>query len=393
MQTRLPHVKTTIFTVMSRLAVEHNAINLGQGFPSFQPAPELVELIAQAMRDGNNQYAPMEGVVALREAISEKAAACYGYRPDPQTEITVTSGGTEALFSAIAAVISSPGDEVIVLEPNYDSYGPGIILNGGIVVPVSLTLPSAEIPVDKWFKPDFDRIEAAITTKTRAIIFNTPHNPTGTVWSADEVQTLGRLAAKHNLYLIADEVYEHISFDGIRHESILRYPEIYGRAFVVHSFGKTFHATGFKLGYAIAPPMLSAELRKVHQYVTFSSFTPIQVGLAKYLQDPTSYHGLNEMYQTKRDQMLKSFEITGLKPLPCQGTYFQLYDYSALSELGDQEFARLLVKEAGVAAIPVSSFYLDGTDNRLLRFCFAKDEALMQTAAERIRDWKDRQSA
>lgn len=374
---RLPHVTTTIFSIMSGLALEHQAINLGQGFPSFQPDEALRQLIAQAMMDGHNQYAPMEGLLKLREAISEKVGLLYGYIPDPLSEITVTSGGTEALFNAIAACIELPGDEVIILPPCYDSYGPAILLNGGRVVEVPLTTPD--------FKPDLDAIKAAISPRTKAIVFNTPHNPTGVVWSEEEVLALGHLAETYDIALIADEVYEHITFDGLHHASLLRYPNLFSRSFVVHSFGKTFHATGFKTGYCIAPAQLTKAFRKVHQYVTFSTFTPIQHGLAHYLLNPENYAGLGPMYQQRRDALLKAFEGTGLKPLPCQGTYFQLFDYTALSDEDDQEFARTLVKTAKVASIPVSSFYSQAPDQKLLRFCFAKDEALLVEAGHRIR--------
>ncbi len=367
---------------MSRLAQQHGAINLGQGFPSFQPHPDLIALVTEAMVAGHNQYAPMEGLMTLREAISNKNLLGYGYQPDPVSEITVCSGGTEALFAAIATCITAPGDEVILLQPCYDSYGPAILLNGGVPRYSDLLYPT--------YSPDWDHIRQLINPKTKAIVINTPHNPTGTIWSTDDIQQLGRLAEAHDLIIIADEVYEHITFDGRQHESILRYPDLYERAIVIHSFGKTYHATGFKLGYALAPAHLTAELRKIHQYLTFASFTPLQHALATFLGQTEHYLGLSAFYQTKRDQMLSAFAPTPLVPLDCEGTYFQLYDYTALSNLPDKDFAIELTTAAGVTGIPVSSFYHQGNDQRLLRFCFAKDEALMQAAADKIMAYANR---
>lgn len=380
---RLPHVGTTIFTTMSLLAQESGAINLGQGFPSFSPPQPFVDYISEAVQAGHHQYAPMEGLMSLRQAIVAKLQRCYGATLDPASEITVTSGGTEALFCAIAASISAPGDEVMLLQPCYDSYGPAVLLNGGVPVYVDLSYPT--------FRPDWEAIRAAITPRTKALLLNTPHNPTGTIWTAEDMAELQRLCTQHNIFLIADEVYEHMVFDGADHLSLLRYPDLYARAFVVHSFGKTYHATGWKMGYVAAPPSLSKELRKVHQFVTFCSFTPVQHALARILEHQDHYNSLPAFYEQKRNALLHAFQHLPLTPIACQGTYFQLFDYSAISQEGDQDFARRLAREAGVASIPVSSFYHNGHDQQLLRFCFAKDEGIMLQAAERIGQWISQQ--
>ena len=372
---KLPHVGTTIFTVMSRLAAEHGAVNLGQGFPDFSPSPELPELVAKAMRAGHNQYAPMEGVVALREGIAAKTERLYGFAPDPSTEITVTSGGTEALYAAISAVIR-PGDEAVVLEPCYDSYIPAIELNGGVAVRVPLSPGTYAI--------DWERLKRSMTPRTRLLLINTPHNPTGTILTAGDMRQLAALLRDTDIFLISDEVYEHIIFDEQPHWSALREPALRERAFVISSFGKTYHTTGWKLGYCVAPPALTKEFRKVHQYLTFSSFTPVQYALAEYLQQPAHYLELPRFYGQKRDYFLELMAQTRFRMLPCRGSYFALASYAHLSEEPDYDFAIRLTKEAGVASVPVSVFYQDRTDHRILRFCFAKKEETLERAVERL---------
>lgn len=372
---KLPHVGTTVFTVMSRLAQEHNAVNLGQGFPDFPCSDELVELVAQAMRDGHNQYAPMPGLMSLREAIAEKTERLYGHAPDPESEITVTSGGTEALYAAISAVVR-PGDEVIVLEPCYDSYLPAIELNGG--VPVCVPLRSTD------FSIDFDLLRAAFTPRTKALIINTPHNPTGTVLRQADMNQLAALLRDTDAFLISDEVYEHIVFDGEAHQSVLRHPALRERSFVVSSFGKTYHVTGWKLGYCVAPKALTVEFRKVHQYLTFSSFTPLQVALAAYLRNTDAYESLPTFYQQKRDYFTDLMQDTPFRLRPCAGSYFVLAEYGHLTDENDYDCAIRLTKEIGVAAVPLSVFYREKTDNKLLRFCFAKREETLQEAVERL---------
>ena len=376
-QTKLPKVGTTIFTVMSQLAAEHGAVNLGQGFPDFAVPQRLVDELDRAMRAGHNQYAPMTGVAPLRQAIAEKVLRCYGREVDPDTEITVTSGATEALFNAIHAVVR-PGEEVIVLDPAYDSYEPAIDLAGARAV---------HVPLDpQTFAVDWDRVRAAVTPKTRLLIVNSPHNPSGAMFDQADIRALAALLDGTGIYLISDEVYEHIVFDGRRHESILRYPELAARAFVVSSFGKTYHCTGWKLGYCIAPPALSAEFRKVHQYNTFCTFNPAQHAFAEMIeQEPEHYEGLGDFYQAKRDRFRAQLLTTKLKPLPVPGGYFQLVDYSAVSDLDDVEFCRRLTIEHGVTAIPLSPFYeTPPAGQRLARLCFAKNETTLDAAIERL---------
>lgn len=377
LQTKLPKVGTTIFTVMSQLAAQHQAVNLGQGFPDF-PVPEnLVEALARAMRDGKNQYAPMMGVPALREAIAIKTAACYGYTACADSEITVTSGASEAIFDAVLAVVR-PGDEVIVLDPCYDCYEPAIDLAGGVCVHVPLD------PVD--FSVDWERLRTAVTTKTRMIFINTPHNPSGALWSAADMQNLIELTRGTDILLLSDEVYEHIVFGGVRHESALRYPELAERSFVISSFGKTYHCTGWKIGYCIAPKTLTAEFRKVHQYNTFCSFAPAQWAFAEMImQQPEHYAELGAFYEEKRDYLAAQLARTRFKPLAVPGGYFQLVDYSAISDLPDTEFARWLCIEKGVAAIPLSPFYETApVDQRLVRLCFAKNQDTLDAAIARL---------
>jgi methionine aminotransferase len=377
-QTKLPKVGTTIFTVMSQLAAEHGAVNLGQGFPDFAVPQRLVDELDAAMRAGHNQYAPMTGVAPLRQAIAEKVLRCYGREVNPDTEITVTSGATEALFNAIHAVVR-PGEEVIVLDPAYDSYEPAIDLAGARAV---------HVPLDpQTFAVDWDRVRAAITPKTRLLIVNSPHNPSGAMFDAADIRALSALLEGTGIYLISDEVYEHIVFDGRRHESILRYPELAARAFVVSSFGKTYHCTGWKIGYAIAPPALSAEFRKVHQYNVFCTFAPAQHAFAAMIRDePEHYEQLGAFYQDKRDRFREQLLGTQFKPLPVPGGYFQLVDYSAVSDLPDAEFVKWLTIEHGVTAIPLSPFYeTPPAGQRLARLCFAKNEATLDAAIARLK--------
>jgi methionine aminotransferase len=375
-ESRLPHVGTTIFTVMSALAQQHGAVNLGQGFPDFDCDPRLVDAVTQAMKEGLNQYPPMTGVPALREAIAAKVEALYGHRYDAGSEITVTAGATQGILTAILAVVHA-GDEVIVLEPNYDSYGPNIELAGGRIVAVPLK-PGT-------FRPDFAALSAAITPRTRALIVNSPHNPSGTVWTADEMQQLARLLAPTNIVLVSDEVYEHMVYDGARHISAASVPELAARSLVVSSFGKTYHVTGWKVGYVAAPAPLSAEFRKVHQFNVFTVNTPMQHGLARYMADPAPYLALSDFYQHKRDLFRAGLAGSRFTLLPCEGSYFQCVDYRAVrSDLGEEAFCRWLTSEVGVAAIPLSSFYARGFEQGIVRFCFAKRDETLQAALQRL---------
>ncbi len=378
-ETKLPRVGTTIFTVMSQLAAEHGAVNLGQGFPDFDVPPRLVDALDRAMRDGHNQYAPMTGIPALRQAIADKVQRVYGAGVDPDAEVTVTSGATEAIFNAIHAVVRE-GEEVIVLDPAYDCYDPAIALAGARAV---------HVPLDpRSFAPDWDRIRAAVTPRTRMLITNTPHNPSGAMFSADDVRQLAGLLEGTGIWLLSDEVYEHIVFDGARHQSALRHPALRERAFVVSSFGKTYHCTGWKVGYCIAPPALSAELRKVHQYNVFCTFAPAQHAFAEMLQeDPGHDEQLGSFYQAKRDRFREQLLQTRLVPLDVPGGYFQLVDYSAVSDLDDAAFCRWLTAEHGVAAIPLSPFYESPpAGQRLARLCFAKNSATLDAAIERLKN-------
>lgn len=374
---KLPNVGTTIFTVMSQLAVEHHAVNLGQGFPDFAVPARLVDELDKAMRAGHNQYAPMSGIPALREAIAVKTERCYGWRPDANGEITVTSGASEAIFDAVQAVVHA-GDEVVVLDPCYDCYEPAIDLAGARAVHVSLD-PAT-------FAPDWQKVRDAITPKTRMLMINSPHNPSGAMLTAQDMATLADILRDTNIVLLSDEVYEHIVFDGRRHESVLLTPELRERAFVVSSFGKTYHCTGWKIGYCIAPAALTTEFRKVHQYNTFCSFTPAQHAFAAMIQaEPGHYEQLGAFYQSKRDRFRAQLETTKLKPLPVPGGYFQLVDYSAVSDLDDLAFCKWLTTEKGVAAIPLSPFYQSPpTGQRLARLCFAKNEVTLDMAIARL---------
>lgn len=377
LESRLPRVGTTIFTVMSQLAAEHGAVNLGQGFPDFDTPGHLVAALSAAMAEGHNQYAPAHGLPALREAIADKTADCYGFRPDPATGITVTSGGSEAILDAVLAVVH-PGDEVIVLDPCYDCYEPAIEMAGGRAVHVPLDPDS--------FAPDWDRVRAAVTPRTRLLMINSPHNPSGAVLGAGDMRRLEALLHETGILLLSDEVYEHIVYDGARHESVLRYPGIRDRAFVVSSFGKTYHCTGWKVGYCVAPPALTAELRKVHQYNTFCTFTPAQVALARMIrEEPEHYRGLGRFYQPMRDRFRDQLGRTRFTPLPVPGGYFQLVDYSRVSDLNDAAFCHWLTVEHGVAAIPLSPFYRSPPKGqRLIRLCFAKNQSTLDAAIERL---------
>ncbi|WP_442907332.1 pyridoxal phosphate-dependent aminotransferase [Hydrogenophaga sp. BPS33] len=376
---RLPKVGTTIFSVMSALAVEHDAVNLGQGFPDFDCDPALVDAVTHAMQAGHNQYPPMPGAPALRQAMAAKMQALYGLACDPDSEITVTAGATQAILTAILAVVQ-PGDEVIVLEPCYDSYVPNIELAGGVPVRVPLTPGS--------FRPDFDRIAAAITPRTRALLINSPHNPSGTVWSAADMQRLQALLAPTDIVLISDEVYEHMVFDGQAHQSVARFPGLAARAFIISSFGKTYHVTGWKVGTVVAPAALTAEFRKVHQFNVFTVNTPVQHALARYMADPAPYVELAAFYQRKRDLFREGLSTTRFRLLPGEGTYFQCVEISNLAvaerDLPEGDFCQWLTKEIGVAAIPLSAFYGDGFDQKVVRFCFAKKDETLREALKRL---------
>jgi methionine aminotransferase len=373
---KLPRVGTTIFTVMSQLAATHRAINLGQGFPDFNCDPLLQQKLADAVRAGHNQYAPMAGVAALREAIARKNEALYGHRHDPDSEITVTAGATQAIMTAVLALVH-PGDEVIVLEPVYDSYVPAIELAGGI--PVYVPLDHA-----RGYAPDWERVRRAISPQTRLLMINFPHNPTGRVLRDDDLAALKRIVAETGVLLLSDEVYEHITFDGVPHRSVMRSPLLASRAVVISSFGKTFHTTGWKVGYACAPAWLTAEFRKVHQFNVFAVNTPAQYAFAAYLEDPAPYLDLPAFYQAKRDLFIDGLKTTPFRLLPCEGTYFVLVDYSAISALPEVEFAKLMITDFGVAVIPVSVFYETPQDHRVVRFCFAKKEETLAGALQRL---------
>ena len=373
---KLPDVGTTIFTIMSALSNECEAINLSQGFPDFDCDPKLVDRVCHYMREGFNQYPSMLGVWELRQQIARKIKKLYGLEVDPKTEITVTAGATQALFTAIASFVHS-GDEVIVIEPAFDSYLPAIQLAGGVAVPYELNAPD--------YRVNWEELTQLITPRTRMIMTNTPHNPTGTCFRKEDLLELERITAGTDILLLSDEVYEHLVYDDLEHQSALRYPELYKRTLAVYSFGKTFHITGWKVGYCVAPPELTSEFRKVHQFNVFTVNTPVQHGLADYMKDENTYLSLPDFYQRKRDFFLQNMAGSSLKPLGNAGTYFQLFDYSALSSEADTEFARRMTREFGVAAIPVSVFYSSGRDEKIIRLCFAKKEETLAKASMLLR--------
>lgn len=374
-KSKLPAVGTTIFTIMSALASKHKAINLGQGFPDFPMNETLVDLVNKAMKDGNNQYAHMSGLPALREGIAEKVHLLYQSPINPETDITVTPGGTYAIYTALTAILQ-PGDEVILFEPAYDSYIPNIEINGGIAVPIPLTYPDYAI--------NWELVKSKINAKTKAIIINSPHNPSGSVLNENDIAQLRILVKNTGIYIISDEVYEHLIFDGKEHLSILRYPDLYQRSFVCFSFGKVYHCTGWKIGYCIAPEPLMKEFRKVHQFNCFSCNSPMQFALATFIKDKNQYLSLGKLLQQKRDHFKNNMEQTEFIPLPSYGSYFQLYSYANISNETEIDFAARLTKEYGVATIPVSAFYKNGTDNKVIRFCFAKKESTLDEAVNRL---------
>jgi len=372
---KLPEVGTTIFTVMSSLAAELGAVNLGQGFPDFPMSNELVSLVDQAMRDGFNQYAHMNGLASLREVLAEKIAGLYGTSVNPDTQITITPGGTYAIYTALTTILR-PGDEVIVFEPAYDSYIPNVVVNGAIPVRIDLRFPDYRI--------DWSAVRSRITPRTRLIMLNTPHNPTGAILRPEDMDELRKIVKDTDIFIHSDEVYEHLVFDGLPHTSILRHPDLLERSFVSFSFGKVYHCTGWKLGYSVSSPSLMKEFRKVHQFNCFSCHTPSQVGLAKYLTDKQTYLSLGAFLQQKRDFFARLMTATRFTPLPSYGSYFQLYKFDRISDEPDTAFAIRITKEYGVATIPVSVFYTAGKDDRVVRFCFAKKEETLEKAAERL---------
>ncbi len=374
-QSKLPEVGTTIFTVMSVLANEHKAINLGQGFPDYPMNEELVGLVNKAMKDGYNQYTHMCGLPALRERVAEKIAGLYNTTVSGETEITITPGGTYAIYTALTALLQ-PGDEVIVFEPAYDSYIPNIEINGGVPVLIPLVYPD--------YKIDWELVRKQVTAKTKLIMLNSPHNPTGSVLGAEDIAQLKSLVKDTGIFVLSDEVYEHLIFDNMKHESMLRYPELYKRSFVCFSFGKVYDCTGWKMGYCVAPPTLMKEFRKVHQFNAFSCNTPVQYALTEFLQRKENYMQLGYLLQKKRDHFQKLMQQTKLQPLQTHGSYFQLYSYAGISNENEKEFAVRLTKEYGVATIPVSVFYKNGEDNKVLRFCFSKNESTLEEAAKRL---------
>ena len=373
LSSKLPYVGTTIFTVMSKLATDEGALNLSQGFPSFDCSPELTALVDKYMKNGYNQYAPMSGVPALRESLAQKTANVYGVDYHPETEVTITSGATEAIFCAVTAVVY-PGDEVIVIEPAYDSYVPAVDLNGGVPVYITLSAPDFEI--------DWEEIRSKVTNKTKAIMVNTPHNPVGTVFSREDLNALASITRERDIYLISDEVYEHIVFDGEKHHSLMTHPELMEKTFICGSFGKTYHTTGWKIGYCLAPKNLTKEFQRIHQYITFSTVTPMQYALADFLKLPDHYQHLSQFYQNKRDKFNKALEASRFKFSPSSGSFFQIVSYEGVFDEHDYDLAVRLTKEIKVASVPVSVFYKDKKDDHLLRFCFAKDDDILEEAGE-----------
>jgi methionine aminotransferase len=372
MQSKLPNIGTSIFTVMSQLAAKHNAINLGQGFPDFPMSAELIECVNKAMQSGGNQYAHTNGVPLLRERLAEKIKYLYDVNINPETNITITPGGTYSIFCAFSTIIQ-PGDEVIIFEPAYDSYIPNIVFNGGIVVPIELEFPDYTIP---W-----DKVKAAITPKTKAILVNTPHNPTGRVFTKEDILILQEIVLSNNLYLISDEVYEHLIYDNKQHETVMKYPDLFARTFVCFSFGKTYHCTGWKLGYCIAPENIMKEYRKVHQFNAFGCDTPKQIAIAEYMTNKEAYLSIGAMYQEKRDYLRGLLDNTKFVRLPSSGSYFESYRYDTISDEPDTIFAERLVREFGIAIVPMSAFYQKSTDHKVIRLCFAKVKETLDAAA------------
>ena len=372
---KLPKTGTTIFTVMSKMANEHKAINLSQGFPDFSCSKKLLSLVTKHMKMGHNQYCPLQGVQELREAISEKIEKMYSTKYDPETEINITAGATQAIYTAITALIRE-GDEVIVLEPAYDCYVPAIELNGGI--PIYVQLKGTD------FHVDWEEVKKVISQRTKMIILCTPHNPSGGIMNASDMQKLEKLIRETDIIILSDEVYEHIIFDGYEHQSVARFPQLVNRCVIVYSFGKTFHATGWKLGYCVAPENIMKEFRKVHQWVVFTVNTPMQYAIAEYLKDENNYLGLYDFYQEKRDYFIELIKGSKFKVIPASGSYFQLLDYSEITDEKDTEYAIRLTKDFGIASIPMSVFYHKPIDNKRLRFCFAKEKETLEKAAEKL---------
>jgi methionine transaminase len=372
-RSRLPEVGTSIFAIMSKMALEHQAINLSQGFPDFDIDPKIIDLVYRFMKEGHNQYAPMPGVPSLRNVIAEVIQRTFNHSADAETNITITAGATEGIFAAVSALIGA-GDEVIVFDPAYDSYDPAIRLNGGVPIHINLLYPH--------FSIDWEIVRSKITPRTKLIMINTPHNPCGVVMSDGDMQELEKIVAQHGLIVLSDEVYERLIFDGKKHQSVLRFPGLVSNSLAVFSFGKTFHATGWKVGYIVAPEPLTREIRKAHQFVVFSVNTPIQMALAEYMQEPSHVESLGQFYQQKRDFFLEQIKGSSFEPLTCHGSYFQLLSYKSVSSKSDVEMAEYLTKEFKVASIPVSAFYQDKTDHRILRFCFAKKEDTLAKAGK-----------
>ena len=370
---KLPAIPTSIFATMSHLANEQNAINLSQGFPNFPVSKELIDLVVKAMNAGYNQYSPMPGIIELREIIAEKMYNLYGTTYDPENEITITPGATEAIYGIISAFVAKD-DEVIIFAPAYDCYDPTIRLNGGKTIEIEMKGP--------LYKVDWENVKASISNKTKMIIINTPHNPTGTVLSESDMQTLEDLVKETNIIILSDEVYEHIIYDGLEHQSVSRFKGLEERSFIVASFGKTFHSTGWKMGYCVAPKELMAEFRKTHQFIVFSANHPIQRALATYMKHPKNYLELPDFYQTKRDFFLDAIKGSKFTSIPSKGTYFQLLSYKGITDENDFDFAIRLTKEKKIASIPISVFYKEKIDNKMLRFCFAKEERTLSKAAE-----------
>lgn len=379
LSSKLPHIGTTIFTVMSKMASDYQAINLSQGFPGFGSDPVLLDLVTKYLHQGLNQYAPMSGAPVLRQRVAEKTKLLHGVDYDAEDEVTIVSGATEAIFSAITAVVS-PGDEVILLEPAYDSYAPAVILSGGIPIYIPLRLPD--------FSVDWEKVKEAVNPKTRLILVNTPHNPSGYVWTQEDIDQLAVLIQNQEIYVVSDEVYEHITFDGRAHISLMTHPVLRAKTFICGSFGKTFHVTGWKIGYCLAPRNLSVEFRKIHQFVTFSTATPLQYALAEYLETPAHYLTIPEFYQRKRDLFCAGLQDTVFEFKPTQGSFFQLVSFGHLSDIGDFDLAVQLTQSLGVASIPISVFFNQKIDHKILRFCFAKDDGELEMALDKLREFK-----